>query len=227
MAEPIEAVLFDVDGTLCEYRRSGRELLGVAFEREGVEPFFAVEDYYARYGTFSETTESVDALREECFAAIAAERGRDRALGRALARRFADERDHRDVVPLPGAHEAIGALAEEHELAVVTNGSSEMQNLKLDGIGLADAFETIVYAGYGVAPKPDPAPFHRALDALDVRPERAVHVGNSLEADVAGARAAGLRSVWVPDDRTSTHAGDERADYTLRSLEELTPLLWR
>lgn len=227
MAEPIEAVLFDVDGTLCEYRRSGRELLGVAFEHEGVEPFFAVEDYYARYGAFSERTDSVDTLREECFAAIADERGRDRALGRALARRFADERDHRDVVPLPGAHEAIEALAEGHKLGVVTNDPAETRDLKLDGIGLADAFETIVYAGYGVAPKPDPAPFHRALDALDVRPERAVHVGNSIEADVAGAHAADLRSVWVPDGENVGGAGDGRADDTLDSLCELTTSLWR
>jgi putative hydrolase of the HAD superfamily len=44
--------------------------------------------------------------------------------------------------------------------------------------------------------KPDPAPFHRVLDGLEIVPDRAVHVGNSLESDVAGARAAGVPAVW-------------------------------
>lgn len=79
-------------------------------------------------------------------------------------------------------------LREDHALGIVTNGGPDTQKPKLDALGLTRSFDTVVYAGYDVAPKPDPAPFERALGDLDVRPERAVHVGNSLEADVAGAR---------------------------------------
>jgi len=53
----------------------------------------------------------------------------------------------------------------------------------------------------GVHPKPHPAPFRRALDAVDATPERSVYVGDSLEADVAGANDRGMTSVWVPFDR--------------------------
>ena len=56
------------------------------------------------------------------------------------------------------------------------------------GSGTVDGF-----ASSASQTAPTPAPFEAALSALSVRPERAVHVGNSLRSDVAGARAAGVR----------------------------------
>ncbi len=72
-----DAVLFDLDDTLCRYRRSGSTLLSAAFERTGIEPFIDAEEYYGRYPEFVEASESMADLRERCFAAIAAEKGRD------------------------------------------------------------------------------------------------------------------------------------------------------
>lgn len=222
MAGQVDTVLFDIDDTLCEYRRSGAELLALAFDREEVEPFFAIEDYYARYGTFSETTDTVEALRAECFAAIAEERGRDPELGRALAGTYASERDHRNVRSLPGACEAVDSLSHDHRLGIVTNGPSDMQTEKLDGIGITDAFEVVIHAGYDAPAKPDPEPFHRALSALDATPDSTVHVGNSLTSDVAGAQAAGLRAVWLSDGTDP----DPVPEYTLDSLVELSEPPW-
>jgi putative hydrolase of the HAD superfamily len=222
---PVDAVLFDVDDTLCRYRRSGAELLAVAFDRVGVDPFFDVGDYHERYPEFLAAAEDVASLREACFAALAAERGRDPAVGRRVAASFAAERDHRAVEPLPGALGAVDRLAADHRVGVVTNGGPSMQRDKLDGLGLGDAFETVVFAGYDTAPKPDPEPFRRALDALSVEPGRAVHVGNSPGSDVAGARAAGLRPAWLADAAAS--GSDPPATYTLRSMADLHAPPWR
>jgi putative hydrolase of the HAD superfamily len=218
---PVEAVLFDVDDTLCRYRRPGAELLPLAFERVGVEPFFDVEDYHERYPEFVAGTDDVVSLREACFAALAAERGREPEVGRQIARTYAAERDHRNVRPLPGALEAAERLAADHRLGVVTNGAPSMQRDKLDGLGLGDAFETVVYAGYEAAPKPDPEPFRLALDALSVDPERAVHVGNSLGSDVAGGHAAGVRTAWLADATGPRAIPDPEPTYTLASLADL------
>ena len=223
MPTPVEVVLFDIDDTLCEYRRSGAELLALAFDAHGVEPFFAVEDYYARYGEFAETTDTVESLRAACFAAIADGCGRGPELGRAIAGTFADERDHRDVRALPGAHEAVASLADEHRVGVVTNGPPGMQSKKLDALGLADAFEIVIHAGYDAPAKPSPEPFYRALSALDGDPCSTVHVGNSLPSDVAGAQAAGLRAAWL-DDGSDPNPVPE---YTLASMADLDDPPWR
>jgi HAD superfamily hydrolase (TIGR01549 family) len=217
----IDTVLFDIDDTLCTYRRSAAELLGVAFERVGVSPFFAAEDYFARYAEFVPRTDTVEELREKAFGAIAADAGHETDLGRAVARAYAAERDHRDVLALPGALEAVDALS-EYRIGVVTNGAPSMQAQKLDGLGLTDAFEVVVHGGYDAPAKPAPEPFHRALSALDSTTERTLHVGNSLRADVAGAQAAGVGAVHVP-----AHPEGEPhvPEYTLESLHELPDIL--
>ncbi|MFB6168757.1 MAG: HAD family hydrolase [Haloferacaceae archaeon] len=199
----VDAVLFDLDGTLCEYRRPGDEVLALAFDAVGVEPFFSVADYYERYGEFAPAAEGPTELRELAFEAIATERGRPAALGRALANAYAERRDHAAVDPLPGVPGVVRDLAAKRRVGLVTNGGPEMQWDKLRTLGLEEAFDVILFAGHhneewGHLPaKPDAEPFRVACDALGVAPERTVHVGNAPEADVAGAAAAGLTSVLV------------------------------
>ena len=102
MTDDVAAVLFDVDGTLCTYRQSGRDLLTRAFETVGVEQFFTAEAYHDRYSEFLEDSGSIRELRRRCFATIARECGRDPALGRRLAEAYAAMRAHAVVDPTPG-----------------------------------------------------------------------------------------------------------------------------
>lgn len=219
-----EAVLFDVDDTLCRYRRSADEVLAAAFEQVGVEPYFGQAEYHDRYPEFVDDTEDVRELRRECFAAISADAGCDPELGRAVARAFAAERDHSNVEPLPGALEAVDRLARDHRVGVVTNGAPAMQKAKLRGLGLTDAFETVVHAGYDAQAKPHPEPFERALADLGATPDQTVHVGNSHASDVTGAHAAGLASAWLAGEDES---GDPAPTYRLRSMRELAEPPWR
>ncbi len=114
-APPVEAVLFDIDGTLVEYERTAGDLLPLAFEATGVDPFFRAADYQARYGAFAAESEDVQDLRERCFVDIARQEGRDPEVGRAVARAYAAERDHTRVDLLPDAQ---AALLEQLSLAV-------------------------------------------------------------------------------------------------------------
>jgi putative hydrolase of the HAD superfamily len=219
----VRAVLFDLDDTLCRYRRTGGEVLAAAFERMGVDPLFPVEAYYDRYADFRAVTADAITLREEAFAAIAADRGHDPELGRAVADAYTAERDQTNVEPLPGAADAVASLAASYRVALVTNGAPGMQSQKLSALPFADRFETVVHGGYDTAAKPDPEPFHVALDALDVSADRAVHVGNSPTSDVAGAHAAGVGSVWLDDGTTDP---DPRPDHRVDSLHAVGERPW-
>ena len=73
--------------------------------------------------------------------------------------------------------------------------------------------------------KPDPRIFDRALAMLDVPPRQAVHVGDSLEADVAGARASGIGAVWVNRSGVPAPTGHTKPDHQIRSLAELPTLV--
>jgi putative hydrolase of the HAD superfamily len=198
----VDAVCLDLDDTLVEYERSVGDVLSLAFDRAGVDPCFSAADYRAAYGAYADDADSIDDLRRACFTDLAAEAGRDPDDGRRVAAAFDAVRDQTRVERLPGAREFVVSV--DRPLALVTNGAPEMQRRKLAGAGLDGAFDTVVFAGHDAPAKPSPEPFRVALDELGVPAERAVHVGDSVSSDVAGAHAAGLRSVWAPADPDGT-----------------------
>lgn len=218
----VAAVLFDLDGTLCEYERNAETILAECFDSLGVERFFGEREYLGRYAEFADDCDGVREIREACFAALAEEEGYDRSVGVELADAFADVRDHSNVCFTPGAEEGLAAVSEQYPAGIVTNGDPWMQSQKLAGLGLEDHFDTVVHAGYDAPAKPAPDPFHVALEDLGVNGGRVVHVGNSLVSDVPGAKAAGLEAAWLDDG--SDHRGEP--DYVLNSLAELTEPPW-
>jgi putative hydrolase of the HAD superfamily len=221
-AGSVEAVFLDLDGTICEYREPTSDLLARSFAELGLDPVFTAEEYREELFSQIVTDETMAERREAAFRNLVASAGEDPVVGRRLAAVYAGMRDHRDVRPLPGAIEAVEALADRYRLALVTNGGPETQDGKLDALGIADAFETVVYAGYETAPKPEPNPFLKALTDLDVAPRRTVHVGNSIRADVWGADAAGLRVALLDGDDDPVTA----PDYRLDSMHDLTDPPW-
>ena len=69
--------------------------------------------------------------------------------------------------------------------------------------------------------KPDPGIFEAALAAVQCRPERAIFVGDSLEIDIAGGRAAGIRSVLIDRAASSSDPGGVERIFTLDNLPAL------
>jgi putative hydrolase of the HAD superfamily len=81
------------------------------------------------------------------------------------------------------------------KLAVVSNFDSRLPPLLAD-LGLAAALDALVVSSQVGAAKPDPGPFHRALQILQLEAHQVWHVGDSPE-DELGARAAGIRCLMV------------------------------
>jgi putative hydrolase of the HAD superfamily len=73
--------------------------------------------------------------------------------------------------------------------------------------------------------KPAPAIFHAALEAAGCRPDQAVHIGDSLTHDIAGAQGVGIRSIWL-NRRGGKFAGlDRTPDFEIPSLASLVECL--
>lgn len=142
--------------------------------------------------------------------------------------------------PAPDAIETLAWLKERgFRLGCVTNtlfgGPLFLEGLRQDGLeGYLEAVAISCDLGFM---KPSPQIFRHALAALGVPPEKALMVGDSLRADVGGAKALGLTAVWkrrtdgFPDiERALFRAGLGPAfepDYVIDDLWQLTeiPLL--
>jgi putative hydrolase of the HAD superfamily len=98
---------------------------------------------------------------------------------------------------LPGVPEALGRLrASGLRLAVVSNANGTIDALFQD-LGLDAYFDVQLDSYVEQIEKPDPRLFARALERLDVRAERALHVGDLYHVDVVGARSAGVAAALI------------------------------
>ncbi|MGO9450625.1 MAG: HAD family hydrolase [Candidatus Binataceae bacterium] len=106
-------------------------------------------------------------------------------------------------------------------IALVTNGASDTQRDKLRVLEIEHWFDVIVISGEVGIAKPDASVFRPVLIHLGVEPETVWHVGDSLTADVAGAKAAGLTAVWLNRTGHVRRDGDPEPDLEIRSLSNL------
>ena len=100
----------------------------------------------------------------------------------------------------PGALETLRALkAGGYRLAIISNtGRTWGRFLRQiqEKVGLADLFDRRTFSDEERVRKPAREIFERTLERLGLPPEEAVHVGDDVDADVRGAKAVGMRTVW-------------------------------
>ena len=119
------------------------------------------------------------------------------------------------------AHDELrGVVTKKYALGIISNGISYPKNFGLEGL-IAFAVYSKDHCGIE---KPDPRIFRIALEKSGCRPHSLLHVGGSLETDVAGARSAGIRSVWL-NRGGRERDGDAEPDREIRSLRGLVELL--
>jgi putative hydrolase of the HAD superfamily len=105
----------------------------------------------------------------------------------------------------------------------VSNNLQAEQEEKLRHLGMAHLIDALVVSETVGVAKPDPAIFATALRQLGCAADDAVMLGDSWAADVLGARAAGLRAVWL--NRHGHLSPDPRFAHELVSLEPTTDVL--
>jgi putative hydrolase of the HAD superfamily len=231
---PCEAVLFDLDNTLYEYAPCHGAGLRAAERALATHVTLGP-------GAFVELHDSVRAELAQELKGQAASHERslffkriaERAMGPtdggvqpALALQLYEAywgAFMECMQPAPHAHEQLSSLAGTHRLALVSNHTNLMQLRKVEALGFASYFEAIITSEEAGVEKPHARIFELALRALDVAGERAVMVGDDLEADYRGARAAGLQALLYTG--YTTEAGADAGAACIASLEELASRL--
>jgi len=132
----------------------------------------------------------------------------------------------------PHVSEAFGALGDDGlAVGMVSNtGRTWGRYLRQvqDALGIGKFFDVRVFSDEVGVRKPDRAIFLTALNDLGLPPERVVHVGDDVDADVAGAKSAGMRAIWF-NTGFWRGAKTDKADAEVRDHVELPDLLrrWR
>ncbi len=228
-----DAILFDVGHTLVYFYPSMEALNRQAYREAGVQveadrlwtaQLTVWDNYYkdAATATFQPSKEHDRASQWERERRILALLGvHDETVLQAV-------RDHKEALYLaPGAVRLYPEVktvlqtlrAQAYRLGIVSNWSWNLIEY-CKHVGIAEDFEVIMASAYAGCNKPHPGIFRLTLERLGIPPQQALHVGDSYQADVLGAREAGLEAVLLDRD---DQAGDGERDCPL--IGDLTELL--
>lgn len=127
----------------------------------------------------------------------------------------------------PKAFSLLKDFSKEYRLGLLTNGAPDLQREKLKASGLEYLFSAVIISGDHGIGKPNPIIFTIMLDQLNVSASQAIMIGNSLERDIAGASAAGIRSVWIDLGVQKEEQKNQQPPFDMRitELSELTTIL--
>ena len=121
--------------------------------------------------------------------------------------------------------QTIHALSGSHRLGIISNvwGQPPRFEANLQGTGIFDCFEHIVWSSEHHAIKPSPRLYQIALDYWQTDPARILYVGNDLKRDVGGSTAAGMKSVWIDVHQAGLPDNGPQPDAVVLDLVELHP----
>jgi putative hydrolase of the HAD superfamily len=225
-------IFFDLDHTLWDFERNSRETLEELFEIYSLKQYGinAFEDFLTIYKQVND--EKWDLYRKGLLtkATLRATRFYDTLLRFEVDHpELAAEIDHEYISRsphktnlFPHAIEVLGYLSEKYQLHIITNGFSEVQDIKITKSGLQPFFTHRITSETVGVNKPDPVIFRHALKLAGAKRTESIMIGDNLDVDIIGARRVGLDQVYFNPDKK---AHGEKVTFEILNLSELKSFL--
>jgi len=224
-------LFFDLDHTLWDFETNSRATLRELHTAEKLEDL-GIPDVLEFIDAYEEINQALwqryengslhkDVLRVLRFRNTLLRFGlKNEALAVRLGRVYIAQCPLRPAL-MPGALELLNDLQRRYRLHIITNGFDEVQRVKITSSGIQDHFHVVLTSEMAGARKPDPRIFASALKRAKAQANESLMIGDSVRADIEGARGAG----WDQAHFAPTGTLDQQATYTLRKLDDLRAIL--
>ena len=225
-------LLFDLDHTLWDFKRSATETLCELYDtyRLGTLGDFSAQQFchtfeevnYHLWGLYNRGEYDQQRLRSERFGMILTRLG---LTADRVPPGLADE--YLRVCPtkpyvMPHTIATLDYLRQHYQLHIITNGFAEVQALKLKSAGLTDYFAEVVASDTTGHKKPHTPIFDYLLRRLNTDRRRCLMIGDNLKTDILGARNAGIDQVFY-NPEGQEH--EEEITHEVTCLSELRTIL--
>ncbi|MEL7005525.1 MAG: YjjG family noncanonical pyrimidine nucleotidase [Bacteroidota bacterium] len=225
----IEVVFFDLDHTLWDYNTNAAITLKEVFyrfelkegydsENEFISAFhtynYQLWDLY-NYGKIDRTY-----IREQRFKKLLEDVSLDGKRGNEISDFFIEQCPRQEHL-LPGSIELLDYLRQKYRLAVITNGFTDTQTIKIESSGISPFFEEVITSENANARKPSKDIFDFALKRMRIPAKNAVMIGDNISTDIEGANVSGLPSIWLTNSEDMAPSNCKKVN----TLSQVTTLL--
>jgi putative hydrolase of the HAD superfamily len=223
-------LFFDLDHTLWDFEANSRLTLAFMYdsmqlERKGIDDF---EKFYKNYLVHNEKLWDryrkgfikTEELRwKRMWLTLLDFKIGDEKLAREMGLMFLDLLPNRNIL-FPYAIEILNYLSKKnYSLHLITNGFEKTQHAKLKNSGLNHYFKEVITSEGSNSLKPQKAIFDYALQKTNASVKQSIMLGDDIEADINGARNAGLDQVFI--NHVNKPLPAIQPTYTVTSLKEL------
>ncbi|MGD1841740.1 MAG: YjjG family noncanonical pyrimidine nucleotidase [Thermonemataceae bacterium] len=224
-------IIFDLDHTLWDFNKSATETLLELFTEYGlahfdVTPTQFVETYlqvngelWKRYN-YGEISQQM--LREIRFGQVFERMGLSKVQVPSQISQQYSERCPAKPYLIPHALAILQYLQPRYPLHIITNGFSDIQQVKLRESGILHFFEEVVTSCDAACKKPDKRIFEYLLEKLAADPVDCLMIGDNLATDIRGATNIAMEAVYFNPSR---EVHEETTAYEISCLSELQDIL--
>lgn len=238
-----EVILFDLGDTLIYFDgdwptvfAQARQAMLTSLQKSGlsVDQDF-LDDFYSHMQAYYQErdTEFIEYTTQYILCSTLKEWGFGETPDEVLAQALEDFHSVTQAhwIPESDAVPTLDALRDMgYRMALISNAADDRNTQALvDKAGVRPYFDVVLSSAAEGIRKPNPLIFQRALERLGAAPDRAAMVGDTLGADILGAKNAGIYSVWItrrantPANRA--HVETITPDARISTLSELPSLL--
>lgn len=221
----IKAILFDFGGTLDADGVAWKERFFRLYREKGVavsserfaQAFYKADDaLVGRIPSDLPFGDTVTRLAQGVALELAVQ---DPAMVACITHRFIDDASKH----LTAAAGILRRLSSRYRLGIVSNFYGNLSAVCRE-VGLSPFLAVVIDSTVAGVCKPNPEIFHAASRALQVEPPQVAFVGDSLQRDMAGARAVGMAHVWLTPEPFQDGEACCSDDPVIHGLEEVRAL---
>jgi HAD superfamily (subfamily IA) hydrolase, TIGR02254 len=226
-----KCVFLDLDDTIWDFHVNAKSTLNEIYELRKLYKYFSsfeeyFEIYYKRnlelWDLYGKGKITKDTLNRERFLYPMLQVGiNDPKMAVQIGIEYLEMLPSRTAL-VPHAKELLEYLYLKYPLTIISNGFTEVQSRKINSSGIALYFKHIVLSEEVKLLKPDQRIFEHALTLNNATAGDAIMIGDSYEADIAGAQNAKIDQIYFNRQQTNT---SPQCTFVVKNLEEIFTIL--
>lgn len=203
ITENIKHIFFDLDHTLWDFETNSKKSFEYIFKQNNIDLTIDVfleqyipinHNYWKLYREEKVTKEKLKYGRLKDVFNVLNYSATDGLINKLADEYLINLANYNQL--FDGTIELLAYLKPKYKLHIITNGFKDTQLAKMKNANIFHYFDVIITSeGIGVK-KPNPKIFFYALEKANAKTYESIMVGDSLEADIYGAKNVGIKSIY-------------------------------